>query len=495
MKTNLRAAALAVLVLSLAPLSPAGEPAANRPRRDAPAERSGGGRGEVRMPPPAARTEVPAEPWTLLLARPTDRSITVSILSAAEREGYVEFGLAPGPLARRTPARRFPAGEPVTLLLDGLAPGAKHQYRFVSRDAAGTELASPVHSFTTARPSGAPFVFTVQADSHLDLGVDTGAYRKSILHAVAGGTDFHVDIGDTFMTDKYPNFKDSLPQYLAQRYYLGQMSHSSPLFLVLGNYDGERLDRYDGKADSMPVWSCLNRKKYFPNPYPDGFYTGNKEELKPIGKLENYYAFEWGDAQFIALDPFWNTKRNRGKTDEGNWSRTLGETQFKWLEKTLASSKAKYKFVFIHHLVGGLDESARGGSEAAVLYEWGGKNKEGQDEFKARRPGWSMPIHSLFVKHKVSVVFHGHDHFFAKQDLDKVVYLMVPQPGHPGSERLKNVDEYGYVRGDFLSPAGHIRVSVSAEMAKIDYVRSVLPQSETSERKNKAVAYSFKISP
>ena len=438
----------------------------------------------------------PYHSFDVILARPTSNSITISVLAYEELQAWVQYGTEKDNLSAKTTPTKVVPDKPFEFVLKNLTSDTQYHYQLYTKKPKDAEpVPGKISHFHTQRKPGSAFTFTVQSDSHLDQGTRPAVYEKTLANALEDNPDFHVDIGDTFMTDKYPNFKDSLPQYLAQRYYLGQMSHSSPLFLVLGNHDGERLDRYDGKADSMPVWSCLNRKKYFPNPYPDGFYSGNKEELKPIGKLENYYAFEWGDAQFIALDPFWNTKRNRGKTDEGNWSRTLGETQFKWLEKTLASSKAKYKFVFIHHLVGGLDESARGGSEAAVLYEWGGKNKEGQDEFKARRPGWSMPIHSLFVKHKVSVVFHGHDHFFAKQDLDKVVYLMVPQPGHPGSERLKNVDEYGYVRGDFLSPAGHIRVSVSAEMAKIDYVRSVLPQSETAERKNKAVAYSFKISP
>jgi hypothetical protein len=265
---------------------------------------------------------------------------------------------------------------------------------------------------------------------------------------------------------------------------------------VLGNHDGERGDRYDGTPDCMPVWSALQRKKLFPNPYPNGFYTGNKTEIKRVGRAENNYAWEWGDALFVALDPFWpTTARARKGAEDGNWARTLGKEQYDWLAKTLAGSKAKFKFVFIHHLVGGLDDSGRGGSEAAVLYEWGGKGKDGKDAFKAKRPGWEMPIHQLLVKHKVSVVFHGHDHFFAKQDLDDVVYLMVPQPGHPGGERLRNADEYGYVRGNFLPPAGHVRVSVAAEKATVDYVRTYLPQTETAQLKNGHVAHTFTIKP
>jgi len=42
---------------------------------------------------------------------------------------------------------------------------------------------------------------------------------------------------------------------------------------------------------------------------------------------------------------------------------TLGDTQYRWLASTLANSTARYKFVFIHNLVGGLDGQMRGGIE------------------------------------------------------------------------------------------------------------------------------------
>ncbi len=121
------------------------------------------------------------------------------------------------------------------------------------------------------------------------------------------------------------------------------------------------------------------------------------------------------------LDPFWFTKdRGSFNNEEGNWARTLGEEQYQWLRKTLAGSKAKFKFVFLYHLVGGIDRIARGGIAAAKLYEWGEKNADGSDGFKQHRPGREMPIHQLRVKHLVSAVFHGHDHLFAKEDLDGI---------------------------------------------------------------------------
>jgi hypothetical protein len=59
----------------------------------------------------------------------------------------------------------------------------------------------------------------------------------------------------------------------------------------------------------MTVWANALRKKYFPNPRPDGFYTGNATPDKTAGLLENYYAWEWSDALFVVLDPFWFTPR------------------------------------------------------------------------------------------------------------------------------------------------------------------------------------------
>lgn len=454
-------------------------------------------KGKKDQPPHVFAGPAPAHPFDVILARPTDKSITVSVLAYKEADAYVTFGTEPGKYSGKTDVRLMTPREPVEFVLKNLNPDTRYYYRLHVRDAKATDFLSDTErTFRTQRRPGSSFVFTMQADSHLDQNVRLAIYERTLANALADKTDFHIDLGDTFMTDKYEKFKDALPQYLAQRYYLGQLAHSASLFLVLGNHDGERLDRYDGTADCMPVWSCLTRKKLFPNPQPDGFFTGNKSEMKQIGRVENYYAWEWGDALFVALDPFWATNKRGGKkSNGGNWTRTLGKEQYDWLKRTLESSKAKFKFVFIHHLVGGLDESARGGSEAAELYEWGGRGKDGQDEFKAKRPGWDMPIHSLLVKHGVSAVFHGHDHFYARQELDGVVYQLVPQPGHPGFDRLRNAEDYGYFRGHFLPPSGHVRVTVSPEKAVVDYVRAYLPATETASRRNGDVAASYAIRP
>jgi hypothetical protein len=58
------------------------------------------------------------------------------------------------------------------------------------------------------------------------------------------------------------------------------------------------------------------RHTYFPNPT-----DGNDKH--------SYFAFEWGNALFIGLDPFWSTMQ-RGAS---GWDMTLGEAQYRWLNE------------------------------------------------------------------------------------------------------------------------------------------------------------------
>lgn len=432
----------------------------------------------------------------VILGRPTDRSVVVSVLAYEDIDCYLDYSQSKDKPTEKTKTQRLKAGTPHLFNLGDLKADTLYRYQLYHRQPEGKVFtAEPENQFHTQRKPGKAFTFTMQADSHLDQATRSALYEQSLANALADKPDFHIDLGDTFMTDKYDRHTDALPQYLAQRYYFGQLARSVPLFLVLGNHDGERGDRVNGEVNPMSLWSCLTRKKYFPNPAPNHFYSGNTTEVKEIGALENYYAWEWGDALFIALDPYWFTERRGGGRGDGNWSRTLGTSQYRWLQKTLENSKASFKFVFIHHLVGGQENAARGGSEASALYEWGGKGKDGKNEFKAKRPGWEMPIHELFVKHKVSAVFHGHDHFYAYQERDGIVYQLVPQPGHQGSERVRNVDEYGYIRGEFLAPSGHLRVKVGDGKAVVDYVKAYLPGDEVGKRKNGSVAHTYTLKP
>jgi len=447
--------------------------------------RKGGSRQPVQT---SACNDVPAHPFDLILGRPASNSVTVSVLCYQDSEGVIAYGTEPGKLASQTPARSFPKGEPVEIVLSPLRPDTRYRYQLQLSRTNSAESA-----FHTARPPGGNFTFTVTADSHLDEHTEPAIYQRTLANALADAPDFTIDLGDTFMSEKHPNRESAAKQYLAQRYYFGQLCQSTPLFLVLGNHDGESPRGRGSDADSLAIWSNTMRKRYFPNPVPDTFYTGNATKHPEAGLLQDYYAWEWGDALFVALDPFWFTQNQRGQG--GNWRRTLGAEQYRWLKRTLEASKARFKFVFIHHLVGGADNQGRGGAEAARFYEWGGQNQDGSDGFKQNRPGWPAPIHQLLIDHKVSIVFHGHDHFYAKQDLDGIVYQEVPQPGYPGNGRApRSADDYGYRNGTILGSPGHLRVTLSPETATVAYIQADMPPSRAGSPLGGKMVHTYTVS-
>lgn len=164
------------------------------------------------------------------------------------------------------------AGTPREFVLEGLQPDTGYFYRWVSRNSTdGEYAASQEYRFHTARARGQTYSFTVQADPHLDTHTDPRLYEASLKNAAAGEPDFHVDLGDTFMTDKRrADYREALPQYLAQRYYFGLIGSSVPLFLVSGNHDGEGRSR-----GAMGEWAREQRRKYFATPSDDHTDEGN----------------------------------------------------------------------------------------------------------------------------------------------------------------------------------------------------------------------------
>jgi len=453
----------------------------------------GEGKGESRMPTLAFRTDVPAHRVDVILGRPTNDAVTMSVLSYEGFEGYITYGLNAESMTCETPRQKFLKDIPVEITLVELQANTRYVYQLHTRSVVSEKFqVSSEGLFMTARAAGSAFVFTVQADPHLDFGIDPEIYKKSLVNVLKSQPDFQVDLGDTFMTDKRTDYREALPQYIAQRYYFGLTGKSVPLFLVLGNHDGEKPDKNGGEA--MALWSNAQRKKYFPNPEPNAFYSGNATSHPHAGLLQNYYAFEWGDALFVMLDPYW-FGREPGRNGD-NWSRTLGREQYLWLQRTLKTSRAKFTFVFTHNLVGGETREGRGGSEAAAFFEWGGRDLDGRDSFAKNRPDWAAPIHQLLMeRHGGVVVFHGHDHFYAQQEKDGVIYQLVPQPGHSRFDNIRSAEEYGYKSGVIQGASGMLRISVTPEKALVEYVRAYPDSAENDSRKIGAVTNSYTVAP
>lgn len=483
-----------------------------------------------------------------VLGRPTDSSIAISVLaSKAGDSTFVEYGSELDPTGtalsggRASPSVTSTGGEPMTVELTGLSRDTRYFYRVHYRPAGGADEPDNLHTFRTQRAKGSSFHFGVQGDTHPERSNNkmfhADLFTQTMLQVQKRQPDLYFMLGDDFSIEKIiENFKSanygaghaftravegsasfadyqalpspflqpmltdgkSAPQanaaYLAMRQqYLGLMANATSLMLVNGNHEQAHLANIGGVFNNASVWAADGRLKYYPLPAPGGFYSGDETKMAPVngyptiaatdGYLRDYYAFTWGDALFVTIDPYWHSPTISPDSTlfsdpEPHWGATLGDAQYAWLKKTLETSDAKWKFVFAHHING----NGRGAASIVGDQEWGG-----EPGFAANRPGWEKPIHQLFADTKVTIFFQGHDHMYAREKVDGVVYQEVPNPGD-NSYFAYNCDAYapdsiiwqgpaGYGAYDAsygvrLPNTGFLDVSVSADHVQVSYVRT-----------------------
>ncbi len=434
---------------------------------------------------------------TEILGRPTDQGITIQLIFADSAQVRVQYGLSSGIYTNQTPWQTVADSVTAEINLTGLTANTQYYYRVNYRQPIGTGLVNrPEHSFHTQRTVTDSFTFVVQADPHMDASSDTALYRICLMNQLNDHPDFMIDLGDFLMTDKLTNAAHVVPHdtipyrcnLLRSKYELS--CHSVPLFIALGNHEGEAGWYNTGTANNIAVWDAQERKKYFPNPYPDNFYSGDTTNNNYIGQRGNYYAWQWGNALFVVLDPYWYTNPKPDSLHGWYWS--LGRTQYDWLTNTLQNSSAKFKFVFAHQIIGG-DLQGRGGVEYADKYEWGGNNLDGTNGWSTNRPGWAKPIKDVLTDNRVNIFFHGHDHFFGQQQKDCLIYQETPQPSLPNFNYPNQAAAYGYLQGLILANTGHLRVTVTSQHVKVEYVKAYRPSQENANRHNGDVVATYYI--
>jgi Chitobiase/beta-hexosaminidase C-terminal domain/IPT/TIG domain/Calcineurin-like phosphoesterase len=466
-------------------------------------------------------------PGPELLGRPTDHSVTINVVANAAIDAYFEYGTqAGGPYLLTSPAAgasgpaSAAANTPLDVVLSGLSADTEYFYRMVYRQTGTSNwITRDEHSFHTQRLPGSTFSFTVGSDSHINIVFgNPSLYQQTMQNVAAEDPDFHVDLGDTFAMDNVTTQAQANSNYLNLRSYFGLMSGSAPVFLALGNHEQEEgwhLSDTGNLSTSPPVMSTNAREMYYLNPDPllDSFYSGNTDTTYTAitsssdHTIQDYYAWTWGDALFVVIDPYWYTTvkpyvGNMGGGEPGfptnpqdadRWRWTLGFAQYQWLEQTLKNSTAKYKFIFAHQVAGGMDDYGRGGANAVPYVEWGGYDTDGTTyDFPSQRPSLDDPDGQMLVKYNVTAFFHGHDHEFAYEKRDGVIYQLVPMAADA---------TYGFGFGDYhttdpfniavLPNSGHLRVTVSPSQVTVDYVRAFLPGDGT----NGQIAYSYSIAP
>lgn len=437
---------------------------------------------------------MPAGIWptaSLIVARTTDTTVDINVLPRLDVQGAICYRKAGDNIIQRSAQIDMKSGTPSVLHIENLQGNSRYEYWLECSPA----VKSPEYSFNTQRAPGTSFTFIVQGDSHPERGHQNAPelYQQALRRIALERPDFFIALGDDFSVDTLreitPASVDNI--YRAHREYLGFVGAFGPLFLVNGNHEQASRCNLDGTASNVAVWAQNTREKYFSQPAPQGIYSGDTEKVDSIGFLRDYYAWQWGDALFVVLDPYWHSPKavdnvigSRDKIND-EWNSTLGEAQYQWFKKTLESSHAPFKFVFTHHVLG----RGRGGVECAANGEWGGRGRNGVESFSQKRPGWPTPIHQLMVKNGVTIFFQGHDHLFCKQELDGVVYQTCPLPAGSAESR-ENFEAYR--SGTSVPGSGFIRVSLQPTAVQVDFVKNLLPQ-DTQYGKDGDIAFSYRV--
>nr|WP_314860973.1 metallophosphoesterase [uncultured Undibacterium sp.] len=437
----------------------------------------------------------------IILGVPTSNSIKANVFSPLLSGAVsISYGTNSGLYIKKTNSFSLVAEKPLEINIEGLSSNTKYYYRLNFDHADGSNSGqSEEYSFHTARPIDSSFTFSVQGDSHPERASEFNAdlYRRTLLTAAADKPDFHITLGDDFSVDTLNANTITAAQvsarYALQRPYLGLIGNSAPVFLVNGNHEQSAGYLLDGTSENVAVWAQNARNTYYSQPASDGFYSGNSQPIPHIGLARNYYAWTWGDALFVTIDPYLPstvplaTIFGSATPNNDIWAPTHGDAQYQWLKATLEQSKAKYKFIFAHHVMG----AGRGGVEVASLGEWGGLNRNGISEFSNKRNTWASPIHQLMVANKVNIFFQGHDHVWVRQQLDGVTYQTLSEPANPNY----NESEWAryFLSGDKFPNSGYTRVNVTPNGVKVDYVRTYLPADEVGQRLNGSVAFSYTL--
>ena len=426
----------------------------------------GGATGHTGRAPVRAVVDVATAPAQLafapLIAAPTANQFTLNAVLATGRpsrlrvqvraEGDADFG---APVSPETPADDIAQWE-----VDGLAPGTRYEYRIF--DPNGTSPSSLYEgSVVTQREPGDPFTFTLLTDSHIPIpdvvpaDLQTDSFNEQTLLAVAEEMavhrpDFMIHLGDMLDFHRF-GFNVPAPDgswtrlgYLNYRRLLTDTAGHVAHFCVIGNWEGE-----DGFFTAEEIErSRQQRLLYLPGPTPDTYPEGGSSG-------QDYYAFTWGDALFVVLNVMSYTptahllsSAKPGLPDD--W--TLGGAQLRWLSDTLKAATSRWRFLFIHHTVGGA-----AGNEYNSGYGRGGG--------LAAHVGEQATVHALMLQHGVQVMFYGHDHVFVDMVVDGIHYTL---PGSAGAPWKFTSAETGYT--DYWTESGHARVDLNPDAVEVQFI-------------------------
>ncbi|MGD9157667.1 MAG: metallophosphoesterase [Desulfobacteraceae bacterium] len=394
------------------------------------------------------------------LVKPTDTGITVNIVGGKNPlDSFIKFRETGADTWQTTEIFSIEKHTPINIQLHPLKASTAHVYQVhVSLKGSESFTLETEGSFRTQRTDSSSFLFAMISDSHITPNEPEcikilSDISKSIL---TRKPDFLLMLGDniqTFTSHGGPMTEERYGPilYYMLRYGMGDLPASVPVFNVIGNWEGEN----GWHDEKYRAWARKARMAWIPAPLPDTYPEGG-------GEYSDYYGFTWGNTLNIVLTVtgyttighVHNTKVGRGD----DW--TLGEKQKEWLYKQLKKSKAKYKFIYIHHTVAG-----KAGDDLNTRYGRGG----GQ----AAKIGEQKLIHKWMKKFNVNALFYGHDHVFTDIPVDGIHYTCAGSAGAPWKF---TEDETGYK--NYIPDSGYTWVEIKEDSIEVSFIKPDIHKPE-----------------
>lgn len=311
------------------------------------------------------------------LAYPTRVGVTVHWETSTMGTSRVEYGESPNALDRvkleTTPTNHH------EVVIDDLEPSKTYYYRVSTESSSGvTVYTSAVNSLYTARNRPDPFRFVFMGETHSEAGIRT-VTQNTFATAVAN-FDPHLilNAGD------HVNEGHVLAQWETFFQEAGPMISKAPLINAWGNHD-------DVDNNTDPALELATMLFHQP---------GN----------ERYYALQYGNTMFIALDIMW--------AFDGT-----SPAAMQWLTDTLAAASdgvydPAFIVVFLHPPFYGAAKYAGPCSESPQTTDWVRTN-----------------LQPLFEQYNVSLVLGGHEMLYAYAPVNGVHYLQVTS-----SDKLREIE-------------------------------------------------------
>jgi hypothetical protein len=234
-----------------------------------------------------------------------------------------------------------------TVTLANLKPFTRYFYRATAEDAQGNRARSDLYSFQTTPGPDLPWAFGILGDTQRNPEVT----RRCANGIFALRPNFLLHLGDV-VDDGFAK-----QQWVFDLFEpCSQLFANVPTFPVIGNHEKNAHWYYD----------------YFHLPAPEYCYT-----------------FTCGNAQFFMVD--------------SNKDCKPGSEQFRWLEQSLAASKATWKFTAHHHPCFSSDEDDYGDhltGKPGKQVSWGDSN--------------ARHLVPLYEKYGVDIAFAGHIHSYER---------------------------------------------------------------------------------